>query len=101
MIISPNVSTIYQKDTLDPYPFKKKEGKIYHTINYQNWSSIKIYNNFDSFKKQNYDELRLPINGNGTNWTELSALSFKSFSASFFKLFNFILTIFIPKVSVP
>ena len=47
----------------------KNENKIYHIIDYNNWSSIRIYNNFDSFKKQNYDELRLPINGYGTYWT--------------------------------
>ncbi len=28
-----------------------------------------IYNNLESFKKQNYDELKLPINGYGTYWT--------------------------------
>ena len=69
MIISPNNSYTQQKVTMDPYPIKKNEKKIYHIIGYSSWNSIRIYNNFESFKKQKYDELKLPINGYGTYWT--------------------------------
>ena len=69
MIISPNNSTFGQKVTMDPCPTMKNEKKIYHIIGCSNWNSIRIYNNFESFKNQNYDELRLPINGYGTYWT--------------------------------
>ena len=69
LIITPNNDCIYQKVIMDPYPLKENEKKIYHIINYNAWNSIRIYKDFDSFKSQNYNELKLPINGYGTNWT--------------------------------
>ena len=54
---------------MDPFPSINKKQKIYHIIGYDSWNSIRIYNDFESFKKQNFDELRLPINGYGSNWT--------------------------------
>ena len=65
MIISPNNNLTQQKVTMDPYPIMKNENKIYHIISNGNWSSIRIYNKFESFKNQNYDELKLPVNGYG------------------------------------
>ena len=69
LIISPNDSTRYQKVTMDPCPTIQSKNKIYHIVNYSAWNSIRIYNDFELFKKQNYEELKLPIYGNGTNWT--------------------------------
>ena len=69
LIISPNDSTTYQKVTMDPCPSIQNKKKIYHIVGHGPWNSIRIYNDFELFKKQNYEELRLPINGYGTNWT--------------------------------
>ena len=54
---------------VDPCPSNENENKIYHIIGYSNWNLIKIYNNFEQFKLQNYSEFQIPINGNGSNWT--------------------------------
>ena len=51
LIISPNDSYTQQKVTMDPCPLKENENKIYHIIGYSSWNSIRIYNNFESFKK--------------------------------------------------
>ena len=53
---------------MDPYPLKESEKKIYHIIGYNAWDSIRIYNDYESFKSQNYSELKLPIKGYGSNW---------------------------------
>ena len=69
LIVNPNNNYTQQKVTMDPYPMKENEKKIYHIIGYSNWNSIRIYNDFESFKNQNYNELKLSIKGCGSNWT--------------------------------
>jgi len=68
LIINPNNNYTQQKVTMDPYPLKESEKKIYHIIGYNAWDSIRIYNDYESFKNQNYSELKLPIKGYGSNW---------------------------------
>ena len=69
LVITPNDTYTQQKVTMDPCPNGGNKNKIYHIIGFSNWNKIRIYNNFDSFKNQIYDEMILPINGYGSNWT--------------------------------
>ena len=69
LIISPNNNCTQQKVTMDPCPIKDNEKKIFHILKNNDWNIIRIYNNFESFKSQNYNELKLPINGYGSEWT--------------------------------
>ena len=54
---------------MNPYPVKENDKKIYHIIGYSNWNSIRILNDFESFKNQNYNELKLSIKEWVSNWT--------------------------------
>ena len=69
LIISPNNSYTQQKITMDPCPLNENEKIIYHIIGYSEWDSIKVYNSFEHFKMQNYNEYKIPIKGYGSNWT--------------------------------
>ena len=69
LIINPNNNCTFQKVTMNPYPVKENDKKIYHIIGYSNWNSIRILNDFESFKNQNYNELKLSIKEWVSNWT--------------------------------
>ena len=69
LIITLNDTTTIQKVTMDSYLKVENKNKIYHIIGYGPTNSIRIYDNFDSFKSQKYAEMKLPVKGIGTNWT--------------------------------